>query len=164
LNNLFIYKSFKYGGFTFIEIIVAVALIILGLVPIFTIFGTTASDISITIDEAFATNYANELIEAVMSKKFDEIPENLSQCNLDEQSSKFWDSVKKGVSPIKQGFKRNIEIENDSAPYEVRPEFDPFVKETVEKMNRFKIIRVTIEYSQNNKPKKLTLAAYMTSI
>ncbi len=135
----------------------------LGLIPLFTIFGTTASDVSITIDEMFATNYANELLETIMSRPFDEIPQNVSG-DPETIGGEFFQSVIKSISPLNKGFKRHIEITTEKYDYTVPEGIPLFQKERIEKMGRFKIIKAMIEYSQNGVPKTLKLSALMTSV
>ena len=148
---------------TFIEIIMAICLMALGLIPLFTIFGTTASDVSITIDEMFATNYANELMEAIMARHFDEIPENVSG-DLESIGGLFFQSILKNISPLNEKFKRHIEIVTEKHDDVLPNEIPSFQKELIEKMGRFKIIKVVIGYSQNGVAKELKLGTLMTYV
>jgi len=151
-------------GVTFVEIVVAVAIIIMGLVPVFTIFGTTASDISITIDELVATAYANELLDAFFSHKFDEIPGKIDYAEVDSISDPFFQKLMKGIAPLEKGFKRFIEISTIDASYTIPPNANPFQKQKFEKLNIFKVIRVTVTFSQNGKPKEIKMGTAVTSI
>jgi len=150
-------------GVTFIEIVVTVAILMIGLIPIFTIFGTTASDISITIDELTATAYANELLDAFFSHPFDDIPNNVSLANVDEISSPFFQKLMKGLAPIEKGFTRFIEITTIDASYDIPANINPIKKRKFEKLNFFKVIKITIKFSQNGKPKEIKMGTVVTN-
>nr|HPG57005.1 prepilin-type N-terminal cleavage/methylation domain-containing protein [Candidatus Wallbacteria bacterium] len=68
----------NYGAFSFVEIMVAVVLISIGLIPLFSLFVSTTSDVSNTIDEVLATTYANELIDSIIAHKFVDIPSSVA--------------------------------------------------------------------------------------
>jgi len=152
------------NGFSLVEVVVAIAIIAFGLLCFFTIFSTTASDISISIEESYATNCANELIEAVMANNFKDIPEKIDMAEIDGNSSeKFFDKIRNGISPIQKGFKRFLEISSADASFKIPQDADPFQKSRIECMNKFKIIVVKIKYSQNGQPKEFKIGTLMTS-
>jgi len=153
----------KNNGVTFVEIVLAMAIIIMGLVPVFTIFGTTASDISITIDELTATSYANELLDAFFSHKFEEIPGKIKWCEVDGLSDPFFQKLMKGIAPLKKGFKRYIEITTIDASYAIPQNANPFHKQKLEKLNIFKVIKIKVVFSQNEKPKEISMGTVVTS-
>jgi len=151
------------NGLSFIEILTAVTLIAVGLVPVFMLFGTTASDISITTDELFATTYANELLDGIHAHKYEEIPGRVDLIEVEKLDDPFFRKLQKGLSPLNKGFKRFIEISTSEFPFKTPQKMNPFRKEKFEKLNKFKIIKIYIKYSQNNKPKDLKMGIIVTA-
>ena len=139
-------------AFTFIEVMIATVVLILGLIPIFTFFISTTSDISLTIDELAATTYANELIDGVLSFSYDEIPNKIPETNVKEliDSDHFFKKFDKLISKMNPGYERFIEIESSSFNFSVPPMAGAYMCDKIKKLNSYKKIIARVRYTVKN--------------
>jgi len=155
----------KYA-FSMVELIVAIALIAVGLIPIFSIFGSTSSEISATIDEIILTGYANELIDAVINHNYDEIPGSYSSEDISSSNDKFFVELKTKLSELKPGYKRGIEIKTESVNFDpsLFQNLDLYAQEKFNKIKNFKFIKVSIRsLPVSGRPRKLEICAFSTA-
>lgn len=143
-------KTLRCGGFTFLEIMVALVVLSLGLFPILSLFSSTTADISYTIDNVLVTTYANELIDSVIAHKFDEIPENVPLAELSTLGgNQFFVKLAGRLSTLKPGYERYIEISTHS----INPgNITGLCQSDMDKLEKYKKIKkliVKIKFTHN---------------
>ncbi|HOT74924.1 MAG TPA: hypothetical protein PK467_04000 [Candidatus Wallbacteria bacterium] len=133
-------------GFSFIEVMIAVIVLALGLIPVFSLFTSTSRGASSTIEELGATNYANEIIDNLSAYKYGELPEIHQKTDFDSlKQDPFFSRMR--VSPLKPGFKRFLKIYPRSANFKIPAGAGEEFKKQIEKICMFKVIEATVEYS-----------------
>ncbi len=155
----------KYA-FSMVELIVAIALISVGLIPVFSIFGSTSSEISATIDEIILTGYANELIDAVINHNYDEIPGGFSSEDISSSNDKFFIGLRSKLSEMKPGYKRGVEIKTEPVNFDpsLFQNLDIYTQEKFNKIKSFKLIKVAIRsLPVSGRPRKLEICAFSTA-
>jgi len=157
-------KKQAIKAFSLVEVIVATALIALGLVPIFSLFVSTTSDISYTIDEVMALSFANELIEAVSASGFDEIPAEMPETEVANFSGQFFKKISERLSKSKKGYERFIEITSSDLPFDENARINPCAREKVKKIKRIKILNVSVRFKQSGRARDLKLSTILTGV
>jgi hypothetical protein len=146
-----------------VEIIVALAIIAFGLIPVFSMFGSTSSEISSTIDEIMLAGYANELIDSVINHPYADIPESFSMEDISLAGTGFSAGLKNKLSVLKPGYTRGLEITKESV--KVDPELyeglDPFSQKKFNMTRDLKIIRASVKYApKNGRPRKMEICTF----
>lgn len=135
-------------GFSYIEVMIALTVLMLGLIPIFSIFTSTSKGTAATIEELTANNYANEIIDNLSAFKYDELPEVFTRTDFDSlKELPFFKRLR--VSSLKPGYKRFVKIYQKSASFKKPPGADAEVIKQIEKICSFKIMEVSVEYPEN---------------
>ena len=135
-------------GFTYIEVMIALVVLALGLIPVYSIFSGTSKGTAATIEELTATNYANEIIDNLAAYKFAELPDLPDRSDFDSlKSSPFF--AKMRVSPLKAGYKRFVRIYEKSAHFKKPADGDITLTKRLEKLCTFKVIEASVEYAEN---------------
>jgi len=156
------HKIITSRAFSLTEVIIAVALIGLGLIPVFSLFVSTTSDVSYTIDEVMALSYANEMIEAIVSCDYDSIPQSIQETELDASDNNFLKGILRRLSVPKPAYKRFVEITSQELPFNINNDLSPFSSEKVKKLKKIKTIKVSVRYFQNKRPRDLKLATIVS--
>lgn len=162
MKNIYITLR-AYVGFSFVEVMVAIVLIAIGLVPLFSLFISTTSDVSNTIDEVLATTYANELIDSIVSHKFVDIPSSIAYSEVSALAgSAFFDKIIANLTPCGSEFKRFIEIEEVDTTVSVPANVSPMIAERYNRIKSFKIVKIKIIYNLSGKQRELDMATIVT--
>lgn len=147
MNNRSFIKR-RCRGFSYIEVMIALAVLTLGIIPVLSIFTSTSKGTAATIEELTATNYANEIIDNLSVYKYDELPEVLVKTDFDSlKSEPFFSRMR--VSPIKAGYKRFVKIYQKTAHFKTPPGADAEMIKQIEKICSFKVIEVLVEYQES---------------
>jgi hypothetical protein len=154
----------KSTGFSLVEVIIATALIALGLIPVFSLFVSTTSDISYTIDEIVGMTFANELIEAIVASGFDDIPGEVPETEAAKLSGEFFQRITKRLSPSKPGYERFVEITSAELPFDENARINPNAREKVKKIKQIKVIKVSVRFKQSGRPRNLRLSTILTGV
>lgn len=150
-------------AFTFVEIMIVVVIMALGLIPLFSIFVSSTSDVSNTVDELLAVTYANELVDSLMSRKFDEIPAAVAETELAKLAgSPFFTKVSANLTPCSPVFKRFIEIDSVDTGVQTPANISPTIAARYNRIKKFKIIKVRIAYSSKGRARELNMATIVT--
>lgn len=138
-----------YGrGFSYIEVMIALSVLTLGLIPILSIFTSTSKGTASTIEELTATNYASEIIDNLSIYKYDELPEISARTDFDSlKNTPFFARMR--ISPLKSGYKRFVKIYEKSAHFKKPPGANAEMIRQIEKICSFKVMEVSVEYSEN---------------
>lgn len=154
------------NAFSMVEIIVALALIAVGLIPVFSLFGSTSSEISATIDEIILAGYANELIDAIINHPYDAIPGEYSSADITGTSDKFFKALAPKLSALKPGFKRGVAIKTKAVRYDpsLFQNLDPYSQKKFDRIKNIKIVRATISYQPvAGRPRTMEICAVVTA-
>lgn len=149
-------------GFSIVEVLIATVLIALGMVPLFSIFVSTASDISYTIDEVAALSCANELIEAVIARGFDALPGELAETEAGAIGGALGKALGPRLSKARKGFERFVSIGSSELSLDESAILNPAAKEKAARLKKIKIINVSVRYRQGSRPRELNLSTIVT--
>ncbi|HOD40332.1 MAG TPA: prepilin-type N-terminal cleavage/methylation domain-containing protein [Candidatus Wallbacteria bacterium] len=153
----------NYGAFSFVEIMVAVVLISIGLIPLFSLFVSTTSDVSNTIDEVLATTYANELIDSIIAHKFVDIPSSVAYSEVQTLAgSPFFDKIIANLTPCSSEFRRYVEISETATTVQIPANVSPLIAERYNRIKSFKIVKIKIKYDLNGRARELNMATIVT--
>lgn len=163
LKNKYSNGRANYGAFSFVEIMVAVVLIAIGLIPLFSLFVSTTSDVSNTIDEVLATTYANELIDSIIAHKFVDIPSNITHSEVSALAGNpFFDKIIANLTPCTAEFRRFVEINETATTVQIPVNVSPLIAERYNRIKSFKIIKIKIKYDLNGRARELNMATIVT--
>jgi len=166
MNKTFFFSAApgtKKSAFTFVEVVMATVIIVVGLIPVCASFISTTSDISYTIDEVLATTYANELMDAIISHSYDEIPVSIARSEVTSLGSNaFFQKLITSLSQAKPGFKRYVEIIALSAGYVKPQNLSSYQQKKFDRLNKLKLVRVSIEYKSGGRPRELNIGTIAT--
>jgi hypothetical protein len=143
----------KIRAFSFIEVMVTIVIITIGLLPVFRIFSTTTTGISSTIDEVLTMSYANELVDSIISKPYAEIPDHLTENDISAAKSDFISSIASHLSDAGKEYTRGVEIYTDSIIVNpaIIEDMDPYTKEKYDTLKSFRVIKIKVTYKPNEK-------------
>ncbi|EKD69695.1 MAG: hypothetical protein ACD_47C00031G0004 [uncultured bacterium] len=161
VNN--IYGAGIKCGFTFIEIMIALVVLSLGMFPLLSLFSSTTSDISYTIDNVLVTTYANELIDSILAHNFDDIPETIALSELGALSgNQFFTRLAGRLSTVKPGYERFIEISTMSINLGSAAGLCQSELDKLEKYKKIKKLIVKIKFMHNGADKCFTVGTLIS--
>lgn len=135
----------------------------LGLMPVFSLFVSTTSDVSSTVDDVLATTYANELIDSIVSHKFADIPANLPNTEVSAlPGGKFFRDVSSNLTPCGAGFKRYLKISEAQTQVSVPVNVSPLLAERYNRIKAFKIVRIKVTFKSGGRARELEMATIVT--
>ena len=156
-------SSRSQRAFSFVEIMVAVVLIAIGLLPLFSLFVSTSSDVSNTIDEVLATTYANELIDSIIAHKFSEIPSSVPYAEVPTLAGNpFFTGIIANLTPCAAEFKRFVEISEAATTVQIPAGVSPLIAERYNRIKSFKIVKIKIKYDLSGRARELNMATIVT--
>ncbi len=164
MNDRRLMSLSPYGrGFSYVEVMIALAVLALGIIPIFSIFTSTSKGTAATIEELTATNFANEIIDNLSAYKYGELPSVQARTDFDSlKNDPFFARLR--VSPIKAGYKRFVRIYEKSAHFKKPAGADAEIIKQLEKICSFKVIEVSIEYAEETGGGKKSREFKMTAL
>jgi len=94
-------KSPEVSGLTFVEVIIAVAIMLLTMAPILQLFGTSHRGTGMTVNRAIAYNLANDIGEFVRAAPYRLIEESYLNHDFARRA---------GVPPLPENFRREVKV------------------------------------------------------
>ncbi|HOT76899.1 MAG TPA: prepilin-type N-terminal cleavage/methylation domain-containing protein [Candidatus Wallbacteria bacterium] len=137
------------NGFTFVEIMVVIVVIAVGLFPILGLFTSTTSDISSTVEDVMLLNYANEIIDSILAFPYDEIPGYLSEEDISNSKNAFAVKLSSQISKAPGEYRRELKI--TGVNLKVRQvetgEMDFYSMENFKKNMKVKMVTAAVSYN-----------------